>query len=151
MALLRRIFMNEWMIVAAIIGNSITLFLMGFESMHSLRLMDTIDHFFTLFFLCEILVKVRTYGWKNYISNSGNKFDFIIVVISSPSLFEILIDIPDISYLLVFRLLRVFRILRFMRFIPNINSLMAGVKRGFRASIFVFAALFIYNITRCVN
>jgi len=137
--------MTEWVIVTAILANSATLFLMGFDGLHSIRIMDTIDHFFTIFFIGEIIVKVRAFGWKNYISDSSNKFDFALVAISSPSLFEIFITIPDVSYLLVFRLLRVFRILRFMRFIPNINQLMAGVARAVRASIFVFAALFIYN------
>lgn len=150
MALLKRIFMNEWAIVGAILANSATLFLMGFDRFHSSRLMDGIDHFFTLFFIIEILVKVKEFGWKNYIANSGNKFDFILVAISTPSLFEIFLHIPDISYLLVFRLMRVFRILRFMRFIPNIHQLIAGVARAVRASIFVFAALFIYNILLAV-
>ncbi len=142
--------MSEWVIVGAILANSATLFLMGFDRFHSMRLMDVIDHFFTIFFILEIGVKVREYGWKGYMSNSGNKFDFILVAISTPSLFEIFISIPDISYLLVFRLMRVFRILRFMRFIPNINKLIEGVSRAVRASVFVFAALFIYNILLAV-
>ncbi len=142
--------MSERVIVGAILANSVTLFMMGFDRFHSMRLMDIIDHFFTIFFILEIVVKVREFGWKTYISNSGNKFDLILVAISAPSLFEIFLSIPDISYLLVFRLMRVFRILRFMRFIPNIHKLIEGVTRAVRASIFVFAALFIYNILLAV-
>ena len=150
MAFLRGVFMSEWVIAMAIVANSITLFLMGFESIHELPILWIVDHFFTIFFVGEVIIKIREFGWKNYIENGGNRFDFILVAISTPSLFEIFFSIPDFSYLLIFRLLRVFRILRFMRFIPNINQLIAGVKRAFRASIFVFAALFIYNVLLAV-
>jgi voltage-gated sodium channel len=119
---------------------------MGFEGMHNDPILTFVDYFFTMFFLFEILVKVGFNGWKKYIEVSWNKFDFILVAISIPSLFELVIDIPDISYLLVFRLLRVLRILRFMRFIPNIAQMISGISRAIRASSFVFAALLIYNV-----
>lgn len=132
--------------ITAILGNSIALFLLGFERFHHDVFLSGVDHFFTVFFIVEVIVKVSTMGWRNYIGNGGNKFDFFLVVISMPSVFEMFIDIPDMSYLLVFRLLRVLRILRFMRFIPNIRQMLAGIQRAFRASAFVFAALLIYNV-----
>ncbi len=149
-SLILRIFRNEWIILAAILFNSLLLFLMGFDGMHDHPVLSVVDHLFTLFFLLEILVKVAFNGWRQYIDNPWNKFDFILVLISIPSLFELVIDIPDISYLLVFRLLRVLRILRFMRFIPNISQMISGIVRAFRASVFVFAALFIYNVLLAV-
>ena len=139
-------FLNEWMVMTAIIGNSIVLFLMGFQGFDELRILFTLDHFFTIYFIIEVVVKVKYLGWKEYISKGGNQFDFVLVVISMPSILEIFLQIPDFSFLLVFRLLRVLRILRFMRFIPNIKQMMAGIKRAFRASAFVFAALLIYNV-----
>lgn len=145
-ALLRKIFLNEWVVVWAIIGNSVMLFLMGFEQFKHVNVIDRLDHSFTFFFIIEVLVKIREKGWRNYIADGGNKFDFVLVSISIPSLFEIFMTVPDMSYLLAFRLLRVLRILRFMRFIPNIKQMIAGIQRAFRASIFVFAALLIYNV-----
>lgn len=145
-----KIFMNEWLIVAAILLNSVLIFLMGFEQLHQNPYMSLFDHVFTLFFILEIIVKVAFNGWRSYIGNSWNKFDFILVAISIPSLFELIVFIPDMSYLLVFRLLRVLRILRFMRFIPNISDMISGVVRAFRASIFVFIAIFIYNVLLAV-
>ncbi len=144
--LLRRIFLNEWIIIFAILGNTFTLFLMGFGQYKDINLLDRIDHIFTTFFVLEVIIKVRENGWKAYISNAGNKFDFILVAISFPSLLEIFINVPNMSYLLVFRLLRVLRVLRFMRFIPNIGQMIAGIQRAFRASAFVFGALLIYNV-----
>lgn len=148
MKLFNKIFLNEWVIIAAILLNSVTLFLMGFQHMHGF--LDNVDHFFTFFFLFEVIAKTANLGWRKYINVAWNKFDFILVVISFPSLLETFVAIPDVSYLLVFRLLRVLRILRFMRFIPNITKMIAGIQRAFRASAFVFAALFIYNVLLAV-
>lgn len=126
--------------------NSILLFIMGYEEMHENHFLGILDHFFTIYFVFEVIIKVGMRGWKPYISDGWNRFDFFLVVISIPSLFVLVVDIPDVSYLLVFRLLRVMRILRFMRFIPNISKMIAGIARAFRASLFVLVALVIYNV-----
>lgn len=131
---------------SVIIGNSLLLFIMGYDEIHDEPILHFIDHAFTVFFVIEVLVKVREKTWGGYISDAGNKFDFILVAISLPSLLEIFITLPDVSYLLVFRLLRVIRVLRFMRFIPNLGNMMEGIRRAFKASVFVIAALFIYNV-----
>lgn len=148
--MLRKIFLNEIIIIYVIVANSILLFAMGFPELHEVRLLDRIDHFFTFFFLTELILKVYYYGWKEYISSSWNRFDFILVVISLPSMLELFISLPDISYLLVFRLLRVLRILRFLRFIPNITGMLEGIKRAARASVFVLIVLLIYNLLLAV-
>jgi voltage-gated sodium channel len=145
-----KLFTNEWLIIIAIVANSILLFLMGYKQFEFNRGFVIVDYAFTIFFVLELLVKIGMRGWKHYISNSWNQFDFVLVLISVPSLFELIIHIPDISYLLVFRVLRVLRILRFMRFIPNINKMFAGIARAFKASIFVFVALIIYSVLLAV-
>jgi len=145
-----KLFNNEWIIIIAIVANSILLFLMGYEQFEFDARLVILDHAFTIFFVVELLSKILSRGWKSYISNSWNQFDFVLVIISIPSLFELIIDFPDISYLLVFRILRVLRILRFMRFIPNITKMFAGIARAFRASIFVFVALIIYSVLLAV-
>lgn len=145
-----KLFTNEMVIATAIVLNSILLFVMGYEELHGNDFLSLIDHGFTMYFVLEVLVKVGMRGWKPYIKSNWNKFDFFLVVISVPSLFELLVPIPDISYLLVFRLLRVMRILRFMRFIPNISKMLSGIARAFKASIFVLVALVIYNILLAV-
>lgn len=140
------IFLNEWFVITAILGNSIVLFVMGFQEYERMNILYALDHSFTIFFILEVIVKVYSMGWKKYIGNKGNQFDFVLVMISMPSIFEIFLQLPDMSYLLVFRLLRVLRMLRFMRFIPNIQQMMAGIQRAFKASAFVFAALLTYNV-----
>ncbi len=141
-----KFFTNEWIIINAIMVNSVLLFLMGYDNFHNDPYISILDHGFTLFFVLEMSVKIGLYGWRNYIKDGWNKFDFILVAISIPSLFELFITIPDVSFLLVFRLLRVLRILRFMRFIPNITKMFSGIARAIRTSAFIFAVLIIYNV-----
>lgn len=141
-----KFFTNEWVIITAIMINSVLLFLIGYDQFRDNKMISILDHAFTVFFVLELGVKVGLYGWKKYINDSWNKFDFILVAISIPSIFELFIHIPDVSYLLVFRLLRVMRILRFMRFIPNISKMFSGIARAIRASAFIFVALVIYNV-----
>lgn len=150
MRFLRKIFLNEWVIVTAVLANAVVLFMLGFEGLRHSDWLLFIDHMFTFFFIGEVFVKATKLGWGKYIGDSWNKFDFILVAISVPSIFEVFLEVPDVSYLLALRLLRVFRILRFMRFIPNISKMFSGIQRAFRASVFIFAALFIYNVLLAV-
>ncbi|WP_258099071.1 ion transporter [Marinoscillum pacificum] len=145
-----KLFTNELVVASAIMLNSILLFIMGYEHLHNNEFLSLLDHAFTIYFLFEIVIKVGMRGWKYYWKNNWNKFDFFLVLISLPSIFVLVIDIPDISYLLVFRLLRVMRMLRFMRFIPNMSRMLSGIARAFKASVFVLVALVIYNVLLAV-
>ena len=142
----KNIFLTETVVVSVIVCNSLLLFIMGYDEVQNEPILHMIDHAFTIFFLIEVMVKVRDRSWAGYIGDAENKFDFILVAISLPSLLEILVVLPDVSYLLVFRLLRVIRILRFLRFIPNLGKMLLGIQRAFKASVFIIAALFIYNV-----
>jgi len=133
-----------------IILNAIILFVMGFPGLQDSLVLEGVDLIFTVFFALEAFFKIRMYGWYLYIRNPWNKFDFFLVAISFPSLFAFLAFVPDVSFLLVFRLLRILRILRFLKFIPNIKEMFAGISRAFRASIFILIVLFIYNLLLAV-
>ena len=107
-----KIFLKEQVIINMIILNSIVLFLLGFPNLHMLVWLEVVDLFFTVYFIMEAVVKMYSYGAKTYFKNSWNRFDFLLVIISLPSLVEVAHIFPDISYLLVFRLLRLLRLLR---------------------------------------
>lgn len=147
---LRKFFIDDTYVAIVIVLNAIVLFLLAFDEIYqkdSLRyVLELVDILFIVYFLLEAVIKIRLYGWKEYISYSWNRFDFIIVVLSLPSillLFESAMN--DFSFVFVLRIFRVIRFFKFMRFIPNIENLFAGIARAFRASIFVFVALFIYT------
>lgn len=150
MTWLNKIFLHEQNIIYAIILNAVILFMLGFPQLQESVLLERVDLVFTVFFALEAFFKIRMYGWYLYIRNGWNRFDFFLVVISFPSLFAFLAFVPDVSFLLVFRLLRILRILRFLRFIPNIKQMFAGIQRAFRASIFILIVLFIYNVLLAV-
>lgn len=148
---LGKIFLNEWVILSMIVVNSLLLFLISFDDFPGIQILHYLDFTLTLFFTFEILYKLKYYGIKKYFKEGWHTFDFVVVFISLPSLVEIfLVDNPGISFLLLFRLLRVTRAFRLMRFVPNIDRLLSGLKRAFKASAFVFLGLGIYNFLLAV-
>ena len=145
-----QVFLKEAVIINMIVLNSFVLFMLGFPGLKNSLILERVDHIFTIYFILEALTKIRTFTWLGYIKNPWNRFDFFLVIISFPSLFELSHIFPDISFLLVFRLLRLLRILRFLRFIPNIKQMFAGIQRAFRASFLVLIVMFIYNVLLAV-
>lgn len=143
--MLRRIFLNERLILSVILCNAVVMFLLAFEQYSNNVYLDVLDHIFTIFFAFEVAIKIGLLSWRVYISDRWNLFDFVITIISLPSLLLLIFkDFPDLSALLVFRVARVAKFFRFLRFIPDIQNLIQGVKRAIRASVFVFIVLFIY-------
>ena len=69
-----------------------------------------------------------------------------MILLSIPALATFLfnIQVADMSYLLVFRILRVFKSFRFFKFIPDIGNLLQGIQRALKTSVFVLLGFFIY-------
>lgn len=154
MQFLKRIFLNEKVILMFILLNCITLFIEGFHNYESLIMQVALvaDYIITTVFLIEMIVKISTYGWKDYIKAGWNKLDFSLVMVSIPSLITLFvnIDIVDLHILLVFRLLRAFRLLRLIEYVPGVSGLIEGSIRALKTSVMiliVFAiALFMTSI-----
>lgn len=147
------IFLNDKFIIILILLNAILLFMQEFSNVP--RWLEYVDSIFTLLFLVELIVKVKTWGWKGYLANGWNRFDCALVLISLPSLVEIFT--PDsmysLNFLLSLRALRVFKFFRLIRFFPNVDVLVAGVQRALKASYIVllgfFTLVFIMAILTC--
>ncbi|MEM7372732.1 MAG: ion transporter [Bacteroidota bacterium] len=139
--------------VAVVISlNAIVLFLLSFEEFEKSHLLEILDSLFLFYFMLEALLKIRQMGWDSYISNGWNRFDFIIVVLSIPSLillFEVFdmlkTDKTDFTFLFIFRIVRIIRFFKFIKFIPNIQELLAGITRAFKASVFVLLTFFVFS------
>jgi len=147
---IKKIFTQDRFVSGVIVVNAIVLFILAFDEIDQypvLKLwMEMLDIVFILYFVLEAVFKIQLQGWNTYIQNLWNRFDFIIVVVSIPSillLFEA--HMENIGFVFVLRVVRVVRFFKFMRFIPNIDHLFSGVTRAFRASIFVLVAFFIYT------
>ncbi len=122
-----------------VVVNTITIFIGGY--FNASRTFVWIDSIFTLLFLSEALMKIKVYGWKDYWSDSWNKFDFIITLVAIPSLMNIFYDTGyATNILLSLRTLRVFKSFRLLKFIPNISGLIKGIGIAIKTSFIVCVA-----------
>ncbi|RME93934.1 MAG: ion transporter, partial [Bacteroidetes bacterium] len=110
----RQFFLKEENMLVAIILNSMVIFALYFPSLENEKWLEGVDHFFIFIFLVEALVKIHTYGWGKYWQSSWNRFDFIIVLGSLPTLLTGILPVPDTSLLIVLRLFRLLRLVRFL-------------------------------------
>jgi voltage-gated sodium channel len=149
----KKLFLNEHYILCLIVINAIIIFIQEFEA--TVSLLDYLEPIFTLLFVSEMAFKINDKGFRKYISNGWNRFDFILVIISIPSLAVIFTD--NISFqlniFLTLRALRIFKFFRLIRFLPNISSLMISVQRAIKASYLVIAGffllVFIFSVITC--
>lgn len=145
--MIKKLFLNDKFILGLILINAIILFVGGYLTLENHKLIFLFaDNLLTSLFILELVIKLKEFGGKNYFSSNWNKLDFILIVISIPALisFVLSVNIFDVSFLLVFRILRVFKAFRFFKFIPNIGQLVSGVQRALKASVFVLLGFIIY-------
>jgi len=144
--MLKKLFLDEKFILFLIILNAVIVFVLGFElAENRYKLLNVLDNTITLLFVVEMVVKVSVLG-KKYFNSNWNKFDFVLVLISFPSLLVFLFDVPiqEYSFLLIFRVTRIFKALRFLKFVPGIEHLFLGIQRALKASVFVLIAFSVY-------
>ena len=128
--------------LALVIINTSIMYIGGFYN--ESYIFVVLDSIFTLLFLVEAIVKIKTYGWKAYWSDGWNKFDFVLVLCAMPSLLNLVADTGlSTNILLSFRTFRAFKSFRLFQFIPNIEYLIRGVKLACKASFVVVIAFLI--------
>ncbi len=151
--MLKQVFISERNMMIAILINAIVIFLLYFPQIELgqpflYKVLDIVDHVFIIVFLLEAIIKIMVFKPRKYFSDNWNIFDFIIVVVSLPSFINFL---PAFSFIHTssFKLLRLFRLtrlLRFLRFVPRMDSIVRGLGRALKASVFVFIALVFLNL-----
>lgn len=100
---------------------------------------------FLLIFVLEVIVKMREFSIKGYFRNKWNRFDFILIAITLPSLIGDLFPMLQINIILLLRLVRLLRLVKFFKFVPHVKMLVAGLGRALRASVLVLMVLFCLN------
>jgi len=151
---MKKFFLKDSFILILVSLNALVIFISGFDLSNSIiiSILDVLDVFFTFAFIYEACIKISTYSWNGYIKENWNKLDFILVLISLPSILIIFLNVKmlDMSYFLVFRTLRVFKVFRFFSFVPGVEGLLKSVKRGLKASVIILIAfgafLFVISI-----
>ena len=137
---------SDRVVYTVIVLNAVVLFLQTFQRFPR-EVLDgfyAVDYACTVFFVFEMVAKVSTLGWSRFWGDGWNRFDFTIVVLSSPMLISPVVYIDWIGLILVLRTARLIRLMRLLRFIPNIDSIWRGISRAMLASVGVFYALFLY-------
>ncbi len=144
--MIKRFFLSERNMMTAILINAAVIFMLYFPQIKEHDTLVQIDHCFVVFFLIEAIVKLIVFKPKGYFSSNWNWFDFIIVLVSLPSLLMAYLPVPDTSSLLLLRVFRLSRLFRFMQFVPHLSMILSGLGRALRASVFVLIVLLFLNL-----
>jgi voltage-gated sodium channel len=143
MSRIKKIFLNDYCILYLIIANAFLIFVQEFQLRGSI--LDYFEPIFTLLFIFEMIIKINEFGFSKYMSNSWNRLDFILVILSIPSLGAIFWNdnIFQLNIFLTLRVFRVFKFFRLIRFFPNAQILVKSVKRALKASYIIIASFFL--------
>jgi voltage-gated sodium channel len=139
---------HDRIVLAVIAANTLVLVLRGFPELRAEHgpLLFWLDYLFTAFFVAEMAIKLSARGAGDFFRDGWNRFDLVIVAVSTPVLLTPWWNAPDVSFVLAIRCARLLRLLRFLRFIPEHDRLWLGTKRALRASVGVFIGLAVYNL-----
>lgn len=152
---IKKLFLNEYFILVLICFNALLIFMQGFPDLTIDDTLSWADDVISALFLIELTVKISHYGWKEYWNSHWNKFDFILVLISLPSLLMHLMPEVNLnlSILLVFRVFRVFKFFRFIKFFPRVEHIFLSARQAMAASGMVligfFVFIFIFSLLCC--
>ena len=153
MSWLKKIFLNDHVILGIILLNTVGIYLI--ESGYTHPILYAIDIICTLLFIVEMVIKHIEYGVKGYWRDGWNRADGILVIISLPSIIAPFVDVTaiDFSILLSLRLMRFMRLLRVLHFFPKITQLGTGLKRALKDSGVVLVGfvlvIFIFGMINC--
>ena len=150
---MKNLFLNDRFILCLVVFNAIIIALQESVQDESL-LLDLLDNLTTVLFVVECVVKIRAWGFRQYISDGWNKLDFVLTVVSVPSLLSFFVpETAGLSTLLTLRVFRVLKFFRVVRFFPNIEPLIKGVRLALRDSLPVMAGfvvlIAIFSLLNC--
>ncbi|MDO4211419.1 MAG: ion transporter [Bacteroidales bacterium] len=143
---MKSIFTNDRLILGIIMLNILFIFAVGSEPDGGW--VTYVDALFTVFFLVEAIVKIHECGWQQYWQDGWNKFDFIIVLIAIPSLFNLFMkeSLLSMNFIFAFRVLRAFKSFLLFHHIPNISKILSGLRVAVKASLLVCVAYIVFLV-----
>lgn len=144
---IKKLFLNEKLILVIIILNAIILFLQ--ESGFNGNIITILDICCSTIFIIEMGVKLAEFGFKGYWSSGWNRLDGTLVILSLPSLITLVLPerLLDLSFLMVLRILRVFRFFRLIHAFPGFTKLIKNFAIAMKQSYAVFVGLLIMIVT----
>ncbi len=145
---LQNALVKDHVVFPVIALNSLVLILSGFPyfRMEMKSLLFWIDYWCTAYFVLEFLLKINLWGWKDYWGSGWNRFDCIVIMLSSPMLLApVILPAADFGLILLLRMGRLLRLFRLARLVPDFDKIASGLVRAFKASVGIVLALVIYN------
>lgn len=150
---IKKLFLNDHFILTVILLNSCIIYaqVAGYNN----AVLATIDVLCLLVFTIEMVVKHVELGVRAYWSDGWNRLDGLLVILSFPSLIELVVplDMMNLSFLMILRLLRILRFFRVLHFFPNFSKVVAGFKSAMRDSYAIllsFAVIIvIFGLINC--
>lgn len=125
---------NNRNIAICILLNTVVIFLLSFHRFQHVLL--PLDVAFTIFFIIEMIVKIKCLG-KSFFKDKECVFDLLIVVVSSIPLFGLF----SLDWIQVMRLTRIFKSLRLFELIPNYKKLLINFRLVIRSCIGILVGL----------
>lgn len=129
-----KFFLNNRNIAICILLNTVVIFLLSFHRFQHVLL--PLDVAFTIFFIIEMIVKIKCLG-KSFFKDKECVFDSLIVVVSSIPLFGLF----SLDWIQVMRLTRIFKSLRLFELIPNYKKLLINFRLVIRSCIGILVGL----------
>ena len=140
---IHKLFLNDRFILSVILINSCIIYaqVAGVSN----ALLYGLDILCLSIFAIEMIVKHVEYGVEGYWKDGWNRLDGFLVIISLPTLIEVFvpIDVANLSFLLILRLLRILRFFRVLHFFPNFSKVVMGFKKALRDSYAILLSFFV--------
>lgn len=150
---IHKLFLNDKFILAVILINSCVIYaqVAGYFN----AFVNILDILCLTIFVIEMIVKHVEYGVKGYWKDGWNRLDGTLVILSFPSIIEIFVpvDMANLSFLLILRLLRILRFFRVLHFFPNFSKVVKGFRNALRDSYAIllsyFVIIVIFGLINC--
>ncbi len=131
---MKQIFLNERIVLSVIIVNALIIFAQ--ECGAEFPLLDVADLACTLYFIAEIIVKIKHLGWRKFCRDGWNVFDFIIVLVSLPSALQMALPaLGSFETLQTLRTLRIVKFMRTFRFFPDFAIIVGHFRDAMRKTV----------------
>ena len=150
---IHKLFLNDKFILSVILINSCIIYaqVAGVSN----ALLYVLDIICLSIFVIEMIVKHVEYGVEGYWKDGWNRLDGFLVIISLPTLIEVFVpmDVANLSFLLILRLLRILRFFRVLHFFPNFSKVVKGFKNAMRDSYAILLSfvviIVIFGLINC--
>lgn len=140
---MKNIFLHEKVVLWVIIINALIIFIQ--ECNVNFAILNLLDILCTLFFVIEITTKIIHYGWRSFWLEKWNRFDFVIVLLSLPSLTEQIIpQLGSFETLQILRTLRILKFFRTFRLFPDFSTIATHFYEALKKTTGILCAFLLF-------